>query len=113
VQIVFVRPNAHRGGAEIAGTRPPAWGACLTRAPKGAGSEDIRFIDAMTDHVDHTALRALLAALAPDVVGTTALTPAIHEAVHIGPNAQQQPRAPMAARLGEGGGARDLGNRPR
>ena len=83
MRIVFVHPNYHSGGAEIAGTWPPAWVAYLTGALRAAGFDDIHFIDAMTDHVDHAALRRSLAALAPDVVGTTAITPAIYEAEEV------------------------------
>ena len=80
MRIVFVHPNYHSGGAEIAGTWPPAWVAYLTGHLRRAGFQDIHFIDAMTHHVDHDTLRARLAELKPDIVGTTAITPAIYEA---------------------------------
>jgi anaerobic magnesium-protoporphyrin IX monomethyl ester cyclase len=80
MRIVFVHPNYHSGGAEIAGTWPPAWVAYLTGHLRRAGFDDIHFIDAMTHHIDHDTLRARLVALKPDVVGTTAITPAIYEA---------------------------------
>ncbi|MFN3646904.1 MAG: magnesium-protoporphyrin IX monomethyl ester anaerobic oxidative cyclase [Gemmobacter sp.] len=83
MRIVFVHPNYHSGGAEIAGTWPPAWVAYLTGSLRRAGFDDITFIDAMTDHVDHAALRRRLAELRPDVVGTTAITPAIYEAEEV------------------------------
>jgi hypothetical protein len=83
MRIVFVHPNYHSGGAEIAGTWPPAWVAYLTGHLRRAGFDDIHFIDAMTHHVDHDALRAALADLKPDVVGTTAITPAIYEAEEV------------------------------
>jgi len=80
MRIVFVHPNYHSGGAEIAGNWPPAWVAYLTGHLRKAGFDDIHFIDAMTHHIDHDTLRARLADLKPDVVGTTAITPAIYEA---------------------------------
>ena len=83
MRIVFVHPNYHSGGAEIAGNWPPAWVAYLTGSLRAAGFDDIHFIDAMTNHIDHDALRDRLAALAPDVVGTTAITPAIYEAEEV------------------------------
>ena len=80
MRIVFVHPNYHSGGAEIAGSWPPAWVAYLTGSLKAAGFEDIHFIDAMTHHIDNAELRTRLAELKPDVVGTTAITPAIYVA---------------------------------
>jgi len=83
MRIVFVHPNYHSGGAEIAGNWPPAWVAYLTGSLRRAGFDDIHFIDAMTHHIGHAALRDRLAALQPDVVGTTAITPAIYEAEEV------------------------------
>ncbi len=80
MRIVFVHPNYHSGGAEIAGNWPPAWVAYLTGSLRAAGFGDIHFIDAMTHHIGPDDLRKRLAALQPDVVGTTAITPAIYEA---------------------------------
>ncbi|MCU0802463.1 MAG: magnesium-protoporphyrin IX monomethyl ester anaerobic oxidative cyclase [Rhodobacteraceae bacterium] len=80
MRIVFVHPNYHSGGAEIAGNWPPAWVAYLAGSLRTAGFDDIHFIDAMTNHIGADELRAQLIALAPDVVGTTAITPAIYEA---------------------------------
>ncbi len=80
MRIVFIHPNYHSGGAEIAGNWPPAWVAYLAGSLKAAGFDDIHFIDAMTNHIGPDELRARLKALAPDVVGTTAITPAIYEA---------------------------------
>lgn len=97
MRIVFVHPNYHSGGAEIAGTWPPAWVAYLTGSLRRAGFDDITFIDAMTDHVDHAALRQRLAKLQPDVVGTTAITPAIYEAEAVLKIAQEV--APKALRV--------------
>ena len=80
MRIVFVHPNYHSGGAEIAGTWPPAWVAYLSGALRDAGFTDVHFIDAMTDHLTEDDLRDQLETLAPDVVGTTAITPAIYVA---------------------------------
>jgi anaerobic magnesium-protoporphyrin IX monomethyl ester cyclase len=83
MRILFVHPNYHSGGAEIAGTWPPAWVAYLTGALRRAGYDDIHFIDAMTDHVTGDDLRRRIAELRPDVVGTTAITPAIYAAEEV------------------------------
>ena len=80
MRIVFIHPNYHSGGAEIAGNWPPAWVAYLTGHLRRAGFDDIHFIDAMTNHIGPEELRARLSALRPDVVGLTAITPAIYEA---------------------------------
>ena len=83
MRIVFVHPNYHSGGAEIAGSWPPAWVAYLTGSLRAAGFDDIHFIDAMTNHVDNDALRAQFEELKPDVVGTTAITPSIYVAEEV------------------------------
>ncbi len=83
MRIVFVHPNYHSGGAEIAGNWPPAWVAYLAGSLKAAGFTDIHFIDAMTHHIGPEALRAKLVALQPDIIGTTAITPAIYEAEEV------------------------------
>jgi anaerobic magnesium-protoporphyrin IX monomethyl ester cyclase len=80
MRIVFVHPNYHSGGAEIAGTWPPAWVAYLSGALRNAGYTDVHFIDAMTDHLSEDQLRDRLVALKPDIVGTTAITPSIYVA---------------------------------
>ncbi len=80
MRIVLIHPNYHSGGAEIAGNWPPAWAAYLTGALKGAGYTDVHFIDAMTNNLTDEALRGRLAALKPDVVGATAITPSIYKA---------------------------------
>ncbi|MEY4871485.1 MAG: magnesium-protoporphyrin monomethyl ester anaerobic oxidative cyclase [Pseudomonadota bacterium] len=80
MRIVFIHPNYHSGGAEIAGNWPPAWVAYLTGSLRAAGFDDIHFIDAMTNHVGPEDLRARLVDLQPDLVGVTAITPAIYEA---------------------------------
>lgn len=80
MRILFIHPNYHSGGAEIAGTWPPAWVVYLAGALRSAGFDDIHFIDAMTLHTTPEALRQRMIELQPDVVGTTAITPAIYEA---------------------------------
>lgn len=80
MRIVFVHPNYHSGGAEIAGNWPPAWVAYLAGSLKAAGYDDIHFLDAMTNDMPEADLRARLAELQPDIIGTTAITPAIYEA---------------------------------
>jgi anaerobic magnesium-protoporphyrin IX monomethyl ester cyclase len=83
MRIVFVHPNYHSGGAEIAGNWPPSWVAYLTGALRAAGFDDIHFIDAMTHHVGPEALRARLSELQPDVVGCTSITPSIYAAEEV------------------------------
>ncbi|WP_298198873.1 magnesium-protoporphyrin IX monomethyl ester anaerobic oxidative cyclase [Novosphingobium sp.] len=83
MRILLVHPNYHSGGAEIAGNWPPAWAAYLAGALRGAGYDDVHFIDAMTDHVDDAELEARIRALKPDVVGTTAITPSIYKAEEV------------------------------
>lgn len=97
MRIVFVHPNYHSGGAEIAGNWPPAWVAYLTGSLRAAGFDDIQFIDAMTNHIGPDDLAARLRALKPDVVGTTAITPAIYEAEEVLRIAQEV--APDALRV--------------
>lgn len=80
MRIVLIHPNYHSGGAEIAGTWPPAWAPYLAGHARNAGFEDITFIDAMTDNLDDEALAALLTSLKPDLVGVTAITPSIYAA---------------------------------
>ncbi|MEY3960821.1 MAG: hypothetical protein RIR14_1475, partial [Pseudomonadota bacterium] len=57
MRILFVHPNYHSGGAEIAGTWPPAWVAYLAGSLRAAGFDDIHFIDAMTENVTSEDLR--------------------------------------------------------
>lgn len=80
MRILLIHPNYHSGGAEIAGNWPPSWVAYLTGYLKAAGYTDIAFIDAMTDHLDEESLRERIRSYAPDVVGTTAITPSIYRA---------------------------------
>ena len=83
MRIVFVHPNYHSGGAEIAGNWPPAWVAYLSGVLKDAGFHDIHFLDAMTNHMTDEELREKLDELQPDLVGTTAITPSIYAAERI------------------------------
>ncbi|MFN9139759.1 MAG: magnesium-protoporphyrin IX monomethyl ester anaerobic oxidative cyclase [Betaproteobacteria bacterium] len=80
MRIVLIHPNYHSGGAEIAGNWPPAWVAYLAGALKAAGYTGLRFIDAMTDRLDEDQVRALLREEKPDLIGCTAITPAIYKA---------------------------------
>ncbi|MCX8132530.1 MAG: magnesium-protoporphyrin IX monomethyl ester anaerobic oxidative cyclase [Roseococcus sp.] len=80
MRIVLLHPNYHSGGAEIAGNWPPAWVAYLAGYLKAGGYADITFIDAMTNHLSDEQVREALARLKPDVVGATAITPAIYKA---------------------------------
>jgi anaerobic magnesium-protoporphyrin IX monomethyl ester cyclase len=80
MRILLLHPNYHSGGAEIAGNWPPAWVAYLTGYLKAGGYTDVHFVDAMTHHLDDDAVRARIVELRPDVVGCTAITPAIYKA---------------------------------
>ncbi|NWG73680.1 MAG: magnesium-protoporphyrin IX monomethyl ester anaerobic oxidative cyclase [Rubrivivax sp.] len=80
MRVLFIHPNYHSGGAEIAGNWPPAWVAYLTGYLKAGGYTDVHFVDAMTHHLDDDAVRAKIAELKPDIVGCTAITPAIYKA---------------------------------
>ena len=80
MRILFIHPNYHSGGAEIAGNWPPAWVAYLTGALKKAGYTDVGFIDAMTNKMSDADLRDAIAAEKPDVIGCTAITPSIYKA---------------------------------
>jgi anaerobic magnesium-protoporphyrin IX monomethyl ester cyclase len=80
MRIVLIHPNYHSGGAEIAGSWPPAWVAYLAGPLRKAGYDDIHFIDAMTNDLTDQALRERLVALNPDIVGATAITPSIYKA---------------------------------
>ena len=97
MRIVFVHPNYHSGGAEIAGNWPPAWVAYLAGALKTAGFDDVHFIDAMTNNISNDSLHQQLAQLQPDVVGTTSITPSIYVAEEVLKIAQSV--APNAVRI--------------
>ncbi|PXW72772.1 anaerobic Mg-protoporphyrin IX monomethyl ester oxidative cyclase [Loktanella sp. PT4BL] len=97
MRILFVHPNYRSGGAEIAGSWPPAWVAYLTGSLRRVGFDDIHFIDAMTnDHSDEF-LAEKIAALQPDVIGVTAITPSIYKAEEVLRIAQEH--APGALRV--------------
>ncbi|MCG5548074.1 magnesium-protoporphyrin IX monomethyl ester anaerobic oxidative cyclase [Halorhodospira halochloris] len=78
MRIVFIHPNYSSGGAEIAGNWPPAWVAYLAGALKQAGFDNLRFIDAMTDNLSDDYIRQELEKEKPDIVATTAITPAVY-----------------------------------
>jgi anaerobic magnesium-protoporphyrin IX monomethyl ester cyclase len=80
VRLLLIHPNYHSGGAEIAGTWPPAWAAYISGAIKRAGFPNVRFIDAMTNRIEMPELEALVRAEQPDVVLCTSITPAIYAA---------------------------------
>ncbi|MEM9192751.1 MAG: magnesium-protoporphyrin IX monomethyl ester anaerobic oxidative cyclase [Myxococcota bacterium] len=81
MRTVFIHPNYHSGGAEIAGNWPPAWVAYLTGALRNAGFHDIHFIDAMTHDLDDDQLREALRRIdSPYIVGCTSITPSIYKA---------------------------------
>ena len=66
MRILFVHPNYRSGGAEIAGTWPPAWVAYLSGPLKRAGFTDIHFVDAMTEGVADAELQRRMEELQPD-----------------------------------------------
>ncbi|MEO1191061.1 MAG: magnesium-protoporphyrin IX monomethyl ester anaerobic oxidative cyclase [Pseudomonadota bacterium] len=80
MRILFVHPNYRSGGAEIAGSWPPAWVAYLSGHLRSAGFDDIHFIDAMTDEISDADLAERMRDIQPDVVGVTAITPSIYQA---------------------------------
>jgi anaerobic magnesium-protoporphyrin IX monomethyl ester cyclase len=83
MRILLIHPNYHSGGAEIAGNWPPAWVAYLAGSLKSAGYSDLRFIDAMTNKLSDDEIRRMIAEEQPDIVGCTAITPAIYKAENI------------------------------
>ena len=80
MRVMLVHPNYHSGGAEIAGTWPPAWVAYLAGYLKAGGYTDIVFIDAMTLDLSEDVMRQKFAEIKPDIVGCTAITPSIYKA---------------------------------
>jgi anaerobic magnesium-protoporphyrin IX monomethyl ester cyclase len=80
MRILLLHPNYHSGGAEIAGNWPPAWVAYLTGYLRSGGYNDVHFVDAMTNHLTEEDVRAKIVELKPDIVGCTAITPAIYKA---------------------------------
>ncbi len=83
MRILLIHPNYHSGGAEIAGSWPPAWVAYLAGPLKKAGYTDIHFVDAMTNDLTAHDLREAMRELQPDVVGATAITPSIYKAEEV------------------------------
>ena len=80
MRILMIQPNYHAGGAEIAGNWPPGWVAYIGGALKAAGFTNIRFVDAMTNHIPDDRLEEIIRENAPDVVLATAITPMIYQA---------------------------------
>jgi len=80
LRILMIQPNYHAGGAEIAGNWPPGWVAYIGGTLRTAGFTQVKFIDAMTNHIPDERLRAMIAAERPDVVMATAITPMIYQA---------------------------------
>jgi anaerobic magnesium-protoporphyrin IX monomethyl ester cyclase len=80
MRILMIQPNYHAGGAEIAGNWPPGWVAYIGGALRRLGTCDLRFIDAMTDHIPDATLEQLIRRAQPDVVMATAITPMIYQA---------------------------------
>lgn len=80
MKILFVQPNYHSGGAEIAGNWPASWVPYIGGALKTAGFNNIRFVDAMCDNIPMDALEEIIRKNAPDVVMAGAITPMIYKA---------------------------------
>lgn len=80
MRILLIQPNYHAGGAEIAGNWPPGWVAYIGGALKAAGFANLRFVDAMTNHIGDDRLKEIIEQHAPDVVMATAITPMIYKA---------------------------------
>jgi anaerobic magnesium-protoporphyrin IX monomethyl ester cyclase len=83
MRILFMHPNYHSGGAEIAGNWPPAWVAYLAGALKKAGFDDVHFVDAMTNDLTDAQVRQTIERINPDVIGCTAITPSIYKAENL------------------------------
>jgi anaerobic magnesium-protoporphyrin IX monomethyl ester cyclase len=83
MRILLIHPNYHSGGAEIAGNWPPAWVAYIVGYLKAAGYNDVIFLDAMTNHIGNDSLRQSMIDLKPDIIGCTAITPAIYKAEEV------------------------------
>jgi anaerobic magnesium-protoporphyrin IX monomethyl ester cyclase len=80
MRVMMIQPNYHAGGAEIAGNWPPGWVAYIGGALKAAGITNLRFVDAMTNHIDDASLETLIRNNRPDVVLATSITPMIYQA---------------------------------
>lgn len=79
MRILMIQPNYHSGGAEIAGNWPPSWVPYVGGALKAAGFHQVRFIDAMSNHIEDGELAEQIRAYQPDVVMATAITPMIYQ----------------------------------
>ncbi|UZQ54824.1 magnesium-protoporphyrin IX monomethyl ester anaerobic oxidative cyclase [Trichothermofontia sichuanensis B231] len=79
MRILMIQPNYHSGGAEIAGNWPPSWVPYVGGALKAAGFDQVRFIDAMSNHIEDGELAEKIRAYQPDVVMATAITPMIYQ----------------------------------
>jgi anaerobic magnesium-protoporphyrin IX monomethyl ester cyclase len=79
MRILMIQPNYHSGGAEIAGNWPPSWVPYVGGALKRAGFTEVRFIDAMSNHIDDAELAQQIHRYQPDVVLATAITPMIYK----------------------------------
>jgi anaerobic magnesium-protoporphyrin IX monomethyl ester cyclase len=80
MRILMIQPNYHAGGAEIAGNWPPGWAAYVGGAIKGAGFNEVRFLDAMAFNIEDDTLRETIREAKPDIVMATAITPMIYKA---------------------------------
>ena len=80
MRVLLLQPNYHSGGAEIAGNWPPAWVAYLAGYLKAGGYTDVVFLDAMTHHLSDEQVAERIRQIKPDIVGCTAITPAIYKA---------------------------------
>lgn len=78
MRILLIQPNYHSGGAEIAGNWPPSWVPYVGGALKTAGFTEVRFIDAMSNHIEDAELAIQIQEYQPDVVLATAITPMIY-----------------------------------
>jgi len=80
VRILLIHPNYHSGGAEIAGSWPPAWAAYLTGSLKDAGLHRRQ----LHRRHDRRYLRGSAGASnsrrEADIVGATSITPSIYKA---------------------------------
>ncbi|NTV06132.1 MAG: magnesium-protoporphyrin IX monomethyl ester anaerobic oxidative cyclase [Chlorobiaceae bacterium] len=83
MKILMVQPNYHSGGAEIAGNWTPSWVAYIGGALKQAGFDQVRFVDAMCDHLDDSQIEEVIRKNKPDVVMATNITPSIFKAQDI------------------------------
>lgn len=79
MRILLIQPNYHSGGAEIAGNWPPSWVPYVGGALKTAGFTEVRFIDAMSNHIEDAELAIQIQEYQPDVVLATAITPMIYK----------------------------------